>query len=139
MHNLTQEEHEALSYGLDHHISTSINRNNINTEFGLFFQNLHYDLSDMPENEISIVKTKLHNTCEKYCHIKVPYKQKKIISHLSNWKDIVILKQDKGRGVVIMDQSNYTEKCVSLLSSNQFKHILNDPTKSLELKVQRTI
>ena len=38
-----------------------------------------------------------------------------------------------------MDQSNYTEKCMSLLSSNQFKHIPNDPTKSLESIVQRTI
>ena len=138
LHNLTQEEHEALSYGLDH-ISTSINRNNINTEFELFFQNLLYDLSDMPENGISKVQTKLRNLCEKYCHIKVPYKQRKIISYLSNWTDIVILKQDKGRGVAIMDQSNYTEKCMSLLSSNQFKHIPNDSTKSLALKVQRTI
>ena len=93
----------------------------------------------MPENEISKVKTKLRNTCEKYCHVKVPYKQKKIISNLSNRKDTVILKVDKGRGVVIMDRSNYTEKCMSLLSSNQFKHIPNDPTKSLETKVQGTI
>ena len=31
-YNLTQEEHEAVSYGLDH-IPTSINRNNIKTEF----------------------------------------------------------------------------------------------------------
>ena len=28
---------------------------------------------------------------------------------------------------------------MSLLSSNQFKHIPNDPTKSLESKVQQTI
>ena len=71
----------------------------------------------MPENEISKVKTKLRNTCEKYCHVKVPYKQKKIISNLLN----------------------RTEKCMPLLSSNQFKHISNDPTKSLETKVQQTI
>ena len=93
----------------------------------------------MPENEISKMRTKMCNTCEKYCHVKVPYKQRKIISNLSNRKDIVILKQDKGRSVVIMDQRNYTEKCMSLLSSNQFVHIANDRTKSLESKVQRTL
>ena len=38
-----------------------------------------------------------------------------------------------------MGRSIYTEKCMSLLSSNQFKHIPNEPTKSLEPKVQRTI
>ena len=42
--------------------------------------------------------------------IKVPYKQKKIISNLSNRKDIVISKQDKDKYDVIMDRSNYTEK-----------------------------
>ena len=71
------------------------------------------------ENEISKVKTKLRNTCKKYCHVKVPYKENKIISNLSNRKDKVTLKQDKGRAVVIMDRSNYTEKYMSLLWSNQ--------------------
>ena len=66
------------------------------------------------------------------------HKQKKIISNLSNSK-IVTLKQDKGRDVVIMDRSNCTEKCMSLLSSNQFVHIGNDPTKSLESKVKQTL
>ena len=66
------------------------------------------------------------------------YKQKKI-SNLSNRKDTVISKQDKGRDVGIMDRSNYTETCVSLLSSNQFAHIANDPIKSLKSKVQQTI
>ena len=137
--NLTQGEHETSSYGLDHHIQTKINRNNIKTGFESFFQNLLYNLSDVPENEISKMKTKILNTFEKYCHVKVPYKQRKIISNLSNSKDIVILKQDKGRGVVIMDQRNYTENCMSSLSSNQFVHIMNDPKKSLESKVQRTL
>ena len=80
-YNLTQKEHEALSYGLDYHIPTNSNRNNIKTELESFFQNLLYDLSDMPENEISKVKTKLRKTCKKYCHVKVPYKQRNIISN----------------------------------------------------------
>ena len=71
LYNFTQEEHEALSYGLDH-ILTNINRNNI-TEYESFFQNLLYDLSDMPDNEISKLKTKLRNTREKYYPGMVPY------------------------------------------------------------------
>ena len=106
MYNLTQQKHEASSYDLDHCIPTNINRNNIKTKFELL---------------------SCKGTLEK---------KKKIISTLSNRKYIVILKQDKGRGVVIMDQNNYTEKCMSLLSSNQFLHIANDPAKSLESKLQ---
>ena len=38
-----------------------------------------------------------------------------------------------------MGQSNYTEKFMSLLSSNQFILIPNDAIKSMESKVQRTL
>ena len=50
-----------------------------------------------------------------------------------------MLIEEKGKGVVIIDRSNYTETCMSLLSSNQFKHLPNVPIKSLETKVERTI
>ena len=86
------------------------------------------------------VKTKIRNTCKKYCHVNLLYKQKKIISSLSNKDHLVILKQGKGRCVLIVGQNNYSEKCMSLLllSSNQFVHIANGPTKSLESEVQQT-
>ena len=52
----------ALAYRLDHHISTNINKNAIFTEF----ENLLRDISHIPENELSRIKTKLKNTCEMY-------------------------------------------------------------------------
>ena len=120
LYNLTQEEHESLSYGLNHHIPINYNNNDI-------------------KNRIWIrkVKTKIRNTCEKYCHVKVPYNQKKTIPNLSSRKAIVILKQDKG--TVIMGPINYTEKWMFLLPSNQFGNLANDPTKSLESNVQRKL
>ena len=81
------------------------------------------------------MKTIICNTCEKYCHVKVPSKQKKIISNLSNRrKDIVFLKQDKGRGIVIMGQIKYIEKCLSLLSSNRFVNIGKQKKKKKKRK-----
>ena len=53
--------------------------------------------------------------------------------------DIVIIKQDKGRGVVIMDKSKYTEKGLAILSTKQFQKLKLDPTKSTEVKVQRMV
>ena len=85
----------------------------------------------MPETEISKIKTKLRNTCEKYCKIKLPYAYRKIISNLSKRDDIVILKQDKERGVVI------TDNCLTMLSTKQFFSVETDPTKTLETKIQR--
>ena len=46
--------------------------------------------------------------------------------------DIILLKQDKRRGVVVMDRSKYTKKCLEMLSTKQFTVIENDPTKPLE-------
>ena len=136
---ISQVQINSLSYGLDDHIPTDINRNVIATEFESFFQSLLGDISYMPENEINKVKTKLCSTCEEYSNIKVPHTQRKIISDLSRRDDIILLKQDKGRGVVVMDRSKYTEKCLEILSTKQFAVAENDPTKTLESKTLRTL
>ena len=94
----------ALNYGLAQHKSYTMNYNSINTEFELFYQNILRDISHIPEQNLAHVKTKLRSTCEKYCKIKVPFKYKEVIKKLSSNNSIVILKQDKGRGVVIMNR-----------------------------------
>ena len=97
------------------------------------------DISDIPESEISKIRTKLRNTCEKYSKVKVPYRHRKIVLELSKNKKIVILKQDKGRGIVMMDKHKYLEKCMSMLTTKHFKQVDSDPTKTLESKVQRSL
>ena len=81
---------------------------------------------------------KLKNTCKKYSKINVPYKYKKKykkdIDNLSKNKNIVILKQDKGRGVVILDTTKYTEKCMTLLNTERFKRLTTDPAVATERK-----
>ena len=49
------------------------------------------------------------------------------------------MKQDKGRGVVIIDRTKYTEKCLAFLETNQFKRLTTDPTKTTERKTQRLL
>ena len=39
-YNLSIEEERALSFGLDQHIPTTLNRNNLHTEFEYFYQNI---------------------------------------------------------------------------------------------------
>ena len=72
------------------------------------------------------------SSCKRYLKNRI------IISNLSRKKDLVILKQDKERGVVIMNLNNYTEKCMSLVSCNQF-YVENDLPKSMESKVQHIL
>ena len=114
-YTVTDKKMTALAYGLDH-IPTNINKNAIFTEFEQFFQKLLRDISHIPENELSRIKAKLGNTSKKYCNVKVPCKCKDIVSKISKREDTVILKQDKGRGVVLMDRYKYTDKCLALIS-----------------------
>ena len=53
--------------------------------------------------------------------------------------NIVIMKQDKERGVVTMDKTKYQEKCLALLNTNQFVKLGRDPTKQIETKIQRVL
>ena len=64
---------------------------------------------------------------------------KRVINNLSKREDIITMKQDKGRRVVIMDKTKYTDKCLALLSIKQFQTLNFDPTKSTESKVQRML
>ena len=64
---------------------------------------------------------------------------KTIIDGLSNNQSICIMKQDKGRGVVVMDRSKYTEKCLSILQTEQFTKLRPYPIKSIENKIQREL
>ena len=47
------------------------------------------------------------------------------------------MKQDKGRGVIIMDRNKYLNKCLALLNSEQFVKLNQDPTAKTEKKVQK--
>ena len=58
----------------------------------------------MPEEQISAIKTKERRICEGYCSIHAPCKYKKVIERLSRNNGIIIMKQDKGSGVVIMNK-----------------------------------
>ena len=87
------------------------------------------NISHIPENDLSCLKTKLRNTSERYSKVQVPYKYKKLIHQLSRNKDLYILKQGKGRAVVLMGRTKYTNKCLELLHTNQFIKLNHDPTK----------
>ena len=49
------------------------------------------------------------------------------------------MKQDKGRGIVIMDQHKYTKKCLEMVNTKQFSKTSIDPMKTTEAKTQRVL
>ena len=93
----------------------------------------------MSEDVVIKLKTKLRHTCEKYSDIKVPYKYQRTIDTLHQNNSISVFKEDKGRGVVILDKNIYVDKCLSILDINQFMKLDKNPTSSYESKIQRTL
>ena len=71
VHNLSSQKKQinALSYGLDHHVRTSIKKNSTVIEFELFFKNLLKDISNILK--LKLVKSKrnyaIHVKNTKYC------------------------------------------------------------------------
>ena len=96
-------------------------------------------MSHVSDEELSHLKTKLGNTCDKYSQIHVPYKYEKVIKQLSNNHNICIMRQHKGRGVVIIDNSRNMGKGLELLQTNQFLKLKHNLIKSFEKKIWRTL
>ena len=74
----------------------------IDTEFELYFQSIYRYLNDIPDSKIKDLKTKLRYICDRYNRIRVPYIFRKKVEKLSRNNSIMVLKQDKGRGVIVM-------------------------------------
>ena len=61
---LSSHEQSALRYDLEQHIPVKLNKHTIKTEFEVFYQSLLKNISHIPENNISLIKTKLRSTYE---------------------------------------------------------------------------
>ena len=67
-------------------------------------------------------------------------KKNKILKELRKNKNVVLLKPDKGNGIVVMDRDVYDLGILNIINNNtKFKVIENDPTLQREAKLQRYI
>ena len=67
-------------------------------------------------------------------------KKHRILRTLKNNHNIIILKPDKGNGVVILDRNIYLDSCFNILNDkSKFKLLDNDPTLLREGRLKRFI
>ena len=139
-YELTAEEYHLLTYGLDHHIPGKLSENEVKTEFETFFFALNKHLGHLSSEEKDEMKSKLRRSCENF--YKSSRKESKldgIIKNISKNKNIRILKQDKGRGIVIMDANKYIDKCMEMLNTDNFQKVGENKTKEVEEAVQKSL
>ena len=48
----------------------------------------------------------------------------------------MVLKKDKGRGLVVIDRKTYTEKCLNLVNADSFIQLDHDSTIATEGKIK---
>ena len=96
-------------------------------------------LAQLAEREKIELKTKFMDTFNKFSRVKIPEEERKIIEKLYNNPDLVVLRQDKGRGVVILDRPKYINKGETFLNSPEFDKLDSDPTKAFQRQVQETL
>ena len=126
---LSYNEEIALSHGLDQHILSRLNRNDIETEFEKFYHRLLNDISNIPGEHLSSLKTKLRSMCQKYQNKSSIQIQTECKKSFKNGKHLIIMKQGNGRGVVIVEKPKYHVKCLFLQDTNSFKKLDYNLTK----------
>ena len=115
---------------MDYQLPSKTNNNVIKTEFTKFYKSILSNISHIPNDQLAVLKQEYGTlTCPKFNRINVPYRYRQIIRNLSNNEKIKVLKQDTGRGVVIMDNSQYMKKCLNMLNNENFIKLTDDSTK----------
>ena len=136
---LTDKEIDVLSRSLDHYIPGQEYGKRTQVEFERFFQDILPYTTHLACDEKIVLKTKFLDTFNKYSRVRISNDEKKILENLYKNKDISVLRQDKGRGVVIMNKVDYSSKSTMFLSGEEFELLENDPTQSFQGRVQRTL
>ena len=109
---LSDDELEILKYGLKHSIEPlHINKTDVLTTFDFIHRSMSKDLKH--EKDAGKVKAKISYLTNKYVNTykssKNTLRKHKIIKILRNNKDILIMKPDKGNGIIIVQRDIYVK------------------------------
>ena len=141
MYKISLEEANILKYGLGNSIPPEgLSRTYVFVNFNLIHRYLTDKLKSRDDE--SSLRSDLSHLANSYYSNYQPARaalmKHGILKKLRNNKDIVILRPDKGNGVVIMDKITYESKMYELLNDeSNFKELTSDPTKLHEGRLQR--
>ena len=145
---LSEEERDVLSLGLEYALNP---RKILATDFFLPFEKFvnkikTLDARLLPGEKCSIILNDLKAIAwrhfrklkESGTRDNISRNQLTTLVNLSKDENIVILKPDKGSGVVILNRSDYTRKMLSILDdANKFKVLNDDILKLITQKEDR--
>ncbi|XP_057298046.1 uncharacterized protein LOC130628959 [Hydractinia symbiolongicarpus] len=139
-YNLLDDESEILKNGLSFAIPPSILREtDVFVSLEMIYRFMFSNLKD--KNDDNLLKSSLSHIANSYYHDYRPsgevIKKHGILKKLKK-NNIVILKPDKGNGVVILDRKDYEKGILDIiLDTTKFKKLDKNPTLKREGQLQR--
>ena len=100
---------------------------------------IYNNTTHLPERDRIELKSSFLDAFNKYSKLSVPQEDRKIIEKLYKNPDLTILRQDKGRGVVILNRVDYLTKTETFLAGQEFQKLDHDPTDSFQKRVQQAL
>ena len=85
-------------------------RNLLYTELAAYYRSIKHNRINLPETKKSHLIIKSRSFCKNYDVIQVPYEYIEVINRLSKNTHISLRRQEKRRGIAIMDKKKYAEK-----------------------------
>ena len=136
-----EEEVKILKYGLKHPIEPKhLLKTDILATFEQIQNKLSHNLKD--ERKSGEIKVTISNLANVYWCSYEPtqntLRKHGILKKLRIRKDIVIVRPDKGSGVVILDRDMYNRKILEIINDTaKFKKLKDNPTLTREGQLQR--
>ena len=139
--NLSLEELNILKFGLNHSLPPlKLRKTDVFVSFEMIHRYLREDLKN--DADKPTLKAQLSHLANSYVHNYQPSRstiaKHRILKKLRNDKEIVILRPDKGSGVVVLNRKDYEKSIKNLINDKtKFKELKEDVTIKRESKLQR--
>ena len=140
---LSPDELDLLKNGLDFAIPpATINKTDIFTQFEKIHRLLTSDIKNEEYGKKAELRTEMSHLAINYYNSYKPrradLKKHGILKRLRKNKDIVIVKPDKGNGVIILDRTIYDGKLYEIIQdTSKFKKLKGDETLARQGSLQR--
>ena len=138
---LTSDQLDILKFGLTNSICPPrINKSDVFVCFELIHDPMVKKLKDKKQNPklVSALSHLAHSYSLAHRPTIADLKSYKLLKDLRKNKNIIILKPDKGNGVVVLDRTAYESGILKIISNtSKFKVLAEDPTLLRERQLQR--
>ena len=135
------EELNILKFGLNYSLPPlKLRKTDVFVSFEMIHRFLREDLKN--DADKPTLKAQLSHLANSYVHNYQPSRstivKHRILKKLRNDKEIVILRPDKGSGVVVLNRRDYEKSVKNLINDKtKFKELSEDVTIKRESKLQR--